>query len=187
MHRNAEPAARALVQAVGAYNVRRMLDVGGGSGAYAIAFAKANPVLRGEVLDLASVVPIAQKHIDEAGVSDRVVTRVGDLTKDRFGTGYDLILLSAICHMLSESENQDLFRRSYQALSPGGRIVIRDFILEPDKTAPRGAALFAVHMLVNTKGGSTYSESEYRAWLKSAGFREITRTNPRGDLIVATR
>jgi hypothetical protein len=64
MHRNAETAAGAVVRAVGVDGVRRLLDVGGGSGAYSIAFAKASPGLRAEVLDLPSVVPIAQKHID---------------------------------------------------------------------------------------------------------------------------
>jgi SAM-dependent methyltransferase len=187
MHRNAETAAPALARAVGVNGVRRMLDVGGGSGAYSIAFAKESPGLRAEVLDLSAVLPIAQKHIDEAGLKGRVVTREGDLTKDDFGRDYDLILLSAICHMLSPAENQDLFRRCHRALAPGGRVVIRDFILQPDKTAPRPAALFAVHMLLNTRGGSTYSEAEYRAWLESAGFREVARHATMEDLIVGTR
>jgi predicted O-methyltransferase YrrM len=82
-------------------------------------------------------VPIAQKHVEEAGLAERVTTRVGDLTVDEFGKGYDLILLSAICHMLDPEQNLDLFRRCYRALAPRGRVVIRDFILEPDKTAPR--------------------------------------------------
>jgi predicted O-methyltransferase YrrM len=187
MHRNTGTAAATLVQAVGVDGVRRMLDVGGGSGAYSIAFARASPTLRAEVLDLRSVVPIAQKHIEEAGLTDQVVIRVGDLTRDDFGRDYDLILLSAICHMLNPAENQDLFRRCHRALAPGGRVVIRDFILESDKTAPRSAALFAVHMLVNTRGGSTYSEDEYRAWLQTAGFRQVTRVDPAGDLIIASR
>jgi hypothetical protein len=89
--------------------------------------------------------------------------------------------------MLGPAENQDLFRRCHRALAPNGRIVIRDFILDPDKTTPRGAALFAVHMLVNTRGGSTYSEEEYRGWLESAGFRQVTRLAPAGDMIVARR
>ncbi|MCW5977747.1 MAG: methyltransferase domain-containing protein [Bryobacteraceae bacterium] len=187
MHRNAATNAAALVRDVGVTGVRRMIDIGGGSGAYSIAFAQAKPDLRAEVLDLAAVAPIAQKHIDEAGLSSRVTTRVGDLTKDDFGRDYDLALLSAICHMLSPEENQDLFRRCHRALAPGGRLVIRDFILEPGKTAPRPAAMFAVHMLVNTRGGSTYSEQEYRSWLESAGFVKIARPASPGDLIVAIR
>ncbi len=187
MHRGAEGTAAQLVRAVGVQGVRRLLDIGGGSGAYSIAFAKESPSLRAEVLDLASVVPIAQKHIDQAGVADRVSTRIGDLTVDEFGKNYDLILLSAICHMLDPEQNRDLFRRCYRALAPGGRIVIRDFILEPDKTAPKWVALFAINMLVGTKGGSTYTEAEYKSWLTDAGFQGFTRVDPTGDLIVARR
>jgi SAM-dependent methyltransferase len=187
MHRGASNAAAALVRLVGARGVRRMLDIGGGSGAYSIAFAQANENLYADVLDLKSVVPIAQKHIDEAGLTRRIATRVGDLRTDDFGEGYDLILLSAICHMLGPEENQDLFRRCYRALAPGGRIVIRDFILEADKTAPRGAALFALNMLVGTEKGSTYSEGEYRAWLSAAGFAQVARIEPSGDVIVGSR
>ena len=187
MHRNAETTARDVVQAVGAGEVRRMLDVGGGSGAYSIAFAKANPKLSAEILDLGSVVPIAQKHIAAAGLADRIATRTGDLTADEFGRDYDLMLLSAICHMLSPQENIDLFRRSWSALALGGRLVIRDFVLDRDKTSPKAAALFAVHMLVNTRGGSTYSEDEYRSWLAEAGFGNVVRHETARDLIIATR
>ena len=74
---------------------------GGGSGAYSIAFAQANPELRADLLDLASVQPIAERHIRAAGVEDRVQVRVGDLRTDRLGEGYDLVFVSAICHMLS--------------------------------------------------------------------------------------
>jgi cyclopropane fatty-acyl-phospholipid synthase-like methyltransferase len=187
MHRNAAGAARELAAAVGVEGVRRVLDIGGGSGAYSIALAQANPDLRSEVLDIEPVVAIARKHIADAGLSDRVTTRVGDLRSDEFGEGYDLILLSAICHMLSPAENQDLFARCFRAAVPGGRIVIRDFILEPDKTAPRQAAIFALNMLVATRGGSTYTFREYAGWLVSAGFRDVTRPDPAGDLIVALR
>jgi len=187
MHRGSQGTADQLVHTVGVRGVRRLLDIGGGSGAYSIAFAKASPALHAEVLDLAAVVPIAQRYIQEAGLADRISTRIGDLTVDEFGKEYDLILLSAICHMLDAEQNQDLFRRCYRALARGGRIVIRDFILDPDKTAPRWVALFAINMLVGTKSGSTYTEAEYKTWLTSAGFEDFTRIDPAGDLIVATR
>jgi len=189
MHHNATERAGVVVRAVGAESVARMLDVGGGSGAYSIAFAKANPKLRAEIVDLAAVGPIAQGHIGEAGVADRVRVRTGDLRTDRFGAGYDLVFVSAICHMLSEDENRDLFRRCHEALEPGGRLVVQDFILEPDKTAPRFAALFALNMLVGTRAGSSYSEPEYAAWLGEAGFDGIRRVRLPGpaDLMIAVR
>ncbi|MDR3717167.1 MAG: methyltransferase [Bryobacteraceae bacterium] len=173
MHRNASERAPLVVRAAGAEKVRRMLDVGGGSGAYSIAFARANASLRADILDLATVEPIAMRHIREAGVEDRVRVRAGDLRDGHFGDGYDLVFISAICHMLSPEENLKLFRHSREALAEGGRIVIQDFILEPDKTSPRFAALFALNMLVGTQAGSSYSEPEYSAWLAEAGFREI--------------
>jgi predicted O-methyltransferase YrrM len=189
MHRNASERAALVVRTVGAENVRRMLDVGGGSGAYSIAFAQANPALRADILDLPRVQPIASRHIEEAGVADRVQVRAGDLRADRLGEGYDLAFLSAICHMLSEAENLDLLRRCREALASGGRVVIQDFILEPDKTSPRFAALFALNMLVGTPGGSAYSEPEYAAWLADAGFAEIRRVRLPGPtgLMIATR
>jgi len=173
MHRNAQGRAPLVVQAVGTEGVERLLDVGGGSGAYSIAFAQADEKLLADVLDLADVVPIAQSHIEREGLAGRVKTRVGDLRKDRLGEGYNLVLVSAICHMLSPEENLDLFKRCRAALAPQGRVVIQDFILEADKTAPKFAALFALNMLVGTQAGSSYSEPEYATWLEKAGFRKV--------------
>jgi predicted O-methyltransferase YrrM len=173
MHRRAEATAPALVKAIGTQGVARMLDVGGGSGVYAIAFAQANPSLAAEILDLKPVLPIARRHIRKAGLQGRVKAREGNLERDALGEGYDLILLSAVCHMLGPEGNQDLFRRAFTALAPGGRIVVKDFILEADKTAPRWAAVFSLNMLVGTPRGSDYSKPEYAEWLRKAGFGKV--------------
>ncbi len=173
MHRNAAERAPLVVAAVGTEGVERLLDVGGGSAAYSLAFAQASEKLHSTVLDLPTVLPIAQGHIQAAGLPARVHTRAGDLRRDDLGTDFNLILVSAICHMLSAAENQDLLRRAFRALAPQGRVVIQDFILEPDKTAPRHATLFALNMLVGTEAGSTYSHEEYTAWMRGAGFEDV--------------
>ncbi len=173
MHKNATLRASQVARAIGVDGIKKVLDVGGGSGAYSIAFAEANQQLQAEVFDLPDVIPIAQKHIDKAGVSDRVKTRVGDFRKDEFGQDFDMIFISAICHMNSPQENISLLQKSFGVLSPGGRIVVQDFILGPDKTSPLFAALFALNMLVGTRAGSSYSEQEYAEWLKATGFTEI--------------
>ena len=175
MHRNARERAPHVVRAVGVEGVRRLLDVGGGSGAYSIAFAEAAAGLRAEILDRPAVLAIAQGHIARAGLADRVMTREGDLRTDDFGTGYDLVLVFAICHMLSPEENRDLLARCYRALAPGGRVVIQDFILDEDKTAPKFGALFSLNMLVATERGASYNEREYAEWLSAAGFGEVRR------------
>ena len=175
MHANASRRATAVVEAVDVASVRRMLDIGGGSGAYSIAFAQANPALRAEILDVGDVVPIARRYIAEAGLTDRVTVREGDLRTSDFGTGFDLVLISAICHMLSEDENRELVAKAYAALGTGGCIVISDFILDPDRAGPRMAALFALNMLVGTRHGNTYTEEEYATWMREAGCGGIRR------------
>jgi SAM-dependent methyltransferase len=189
MHRNALERAPHVIPAVGSNGIDRMLDVGGGSAAYSIAFAQANEKLHAEVLDLAGVLPIAQGHIQAAGLADRIKTRAGDLQRDSLGRGFNLVLVSAICHMLSPDENRDLLRRCGDALVAGGKIVIQDFILEPDKTAPKQAALFALNMLVGTRSGSCYNEEEYASWLREAGFQDVRRVRLPGPsgLMVAVR
>jgi hypothetical protein len=77
--------------------------------------------------------------------------------------------------MLGPEGNLDLFRRAWRALAPGGRIVVQDFLLEPDKTAPPWAALFSLNMLVGTEQGASYSEPEYDQWLREAGFTQVRR------------
>ncbi len=175
MDRNATERAGAVVKAITHNGIERVLDLGGGSGAYSIALARAVPDLRAEILDTAEVVPLTQDYVRKAGLADRISTRVGDMLTDPLGDGYDLVLVMAICHMFSPDENRTLFERAFNALAPRGQIVVQDFILEPDKTAPRAAALFALNMLVGTTAGNTYSEPEYANWLRDVGFTNVRR------------
>jgi (2Fe-2S) ferredoxin/SAM-dependent methyltransferase len=175
MHRGGAQRAPLVVQAVGTQGVRRMLDVGGGSGAYSIAFARASEALRAEILDLPTVLPIADGHVNQAGLADRVTTRAGDLRTDDLGSGFDLVLLSSICHMLGPEENADLLSRAARALAPEGRVVVSDFVLDEDGTGPRQAVLFSINMLVGTPSGRSYRESEYTAWLGAAGLVDVER------------
>lgn len=188
MDRNARERAPQVVGAVG-NGFKRMLDLGGGSAAYSIAFAKANPSLRVDVLDQTAVLPLTKEYIRRAGLEERIETRAGDLRTGSFGQGYDLVLLSAIAHMFSPDENRDLLRRAYDSLVPNGRLVLSDFILEADKTRPAFAALFSLNMLVNTAAGASYSEPEYDSWLREAGFRETRRIRLPGpaNLMIATK
>jgi (2Fe-2S) ferredoxin/predicted O-methyltransferase YrrM len=186
MQRIARERAPLVVKALGTAGIHRILDLGGGSGAYSIAFAKASSEVHCEILDLPEVVPLTGEYVSKAGVSGQISIRAGDMLHDDFGSGYDLIMLNAICHMFSEEQNQNIFRRSRQALAPKGRLAVQDFILSPDKTGPQHAALFSLNMLVATDGGTCYTEAEYTGWMKATGFDEVCRINLAGpsDLIV---
>jgi 3-hydroxy-5-methyl-1-naphthoate 3-O-methyltransferase len=186
MQRNAKDRAPLVVKALGTSGVRRILDLGGGSGAYSIAFAKASPDIKCEILDVAEVLSITNEYVQKAGASTQINLRPGDMLQDKFGSGYDIIMLNAICHMFSEEQNRELFRRAHKALAPRGRLVVQDFILNPERTGPPQAALFSLNMLVNTDSGASYSEAEYSDWMKAANFVDVRRIGLPGpsDLIV---
>lgn len=177
MQLNAKDRAPAVVQAIGIEGVRRVLDLGGGSGIYSISFAKASSAIRCQILDLPQVVPITARYVERAGFASQIEIRPGNMHNDDLGSGFDLVMLNAICHIFSPDQNQQLFRRIRQALAPGGRLVVQDFILNPDKTGPLHAAMFSLNMLVGTESGATYSEPEYTSWMTAAGFDYVHRIN----------
>ena len=189
MHRNASERARLVLKAVGTDGVRRILDLGGGSGAYSIAFAKASAAIEAVILDVPEVVGLTKDYVEHAGVASQVKIRPGDMLSSPLDGGYDLVMLNAICHMFSPEQNRALLKRAFGALAPGGRLVIQDFILNPDKTSPRLATLFAINMLVGTKEGSSYSEPEYTEWMREAGFSGVERVRLHGpsDLMVGRK
>ena len=82
-------------------------------------------------------------------------------------------LISAIIHMNSLEQNVDLYKKIFDALVPGGRIVIRDHVMKPDRTIPKAGALFAINMLVGTPTGGTYTYDEIKTGLTAAGFENV--------------
>ncbi len=177
MQNIARDRAPLVVKALGTEGVRRVLDLGGGSGIYSIAFAKASPDVKCEILDLAGVTPLTTEYVNKAGVAAQVSIRSGDMLHDDYGSGYDIIMLNQICHSFSEEQNREMFRRARKALAPNGRLSVQEFILNADKTGPLQAALFSVNMLVGTEVGASYNEPELAAWMKDAGFAEVRRIN----------
>ncbi|MBI5528680.1 MAG: methyltransferase domain-containing protein [Deltaproteobacteria bacterium] len=186
MHRNAASRAPRLAAALDLRGVRSVLDVGGGSGAFSVAFARANPAIRATVFDLPNVTPLTREYVGQSDVAKRVRTRDGDYLKDDFGEGYDLVLFSAVLHINSPAENKRLLKKAFRALNSGGRVVIHDSVMDRSKTKPASGALFALNMLVSTHKGNSYSGAEYGRWLKDAGFsglQTIPLPGPSGLMI----
>jgi SAM-dependent methyltransferase/predicted transcriptional regulator len=169
-------AIRLSVKIANTYDLsshKKLLDIGGGSGAYTIAFLGKNPKLKAVIFDLKGVIPIAKEKISENNFLDRVNFVVGDFYTDDLPTGCDIALLSAIIHQNSPQQNVELYRKIYHALDPGGVLIIRDHIMDESRIHPPAGALFALNMLVNTKAGDTYTFREVKDTLKTAGFVEV--------------
>ena len=173
MHVIGTPVAPAIVAALNPGPARAALDIGGATGAYTLALLKASPQLRATLFDLPDVVDLARQHLMEAGVLDRVTLVGGDFYTDELPGGHDLALLSAIIHQNSPDQNVALYRKVWRALVPGGRLVLRDHVMSPDRTTPRRGTIFALNMLVRTEGGNVYTFDECAAGLRDADFERI--------------
>lgn len=189
MHHRAKKTADELVSHIDLQGVGRILDVGGGSGVYSMAFVRRKLDIRAVVFDLPEVIPLTRRYIGESGLGERIDVMKGDYNRDDFGSGYDLVFLSAIIHINSPEGNRRLIRRAFESLNPGGRIVIQDHIIEEDRTSPPRGVIFAINMLVNTPGGDSYTESEMREWLLDSGCGRVERiaTGMENDLMVGWR
>jgi SAM-dependent methyltransferase len=173
MHSISTFTARALAGGYAFDRHARLLDVGGGSGAYPIELCRQVPALRATVYDLPHACEIAGRKIAAAGLADRIDTFTGDfLAEPKLPTGYDVILLSMILHDWGEPTNRELLAKCHAALPPGGIVVISELLLNPDRTGPPEAALMGMNMLVETQAGRNYSETEYAGWLADTGFLE---------------
>jgi len=170
MHTISCPNADTVIGRLAPLAFKHLLDVGGGSGTWTMAFLRAVPQGRATLFDLPDVIPLARRRLTDEGFIDRVTLVAGDFYADTLPAGVDFVWLSAIAHQNSREQNRALFGKSHDALTAGGTIAIRDVIMETDHVHPRGGALFAVNMLVATEGGGTYSLDEYREDLESAGF-----------------
>jgi len=167
------PLAGQVVASVPVGPFRHLLDVGGGSGSWTIAFLRANPSARATIFDLPQVMPQARDRMAAAGLADRVSLVAGDFCADALPRGADLAWVSAIVHQNSRADNRALFAKVFAALEPGGRILIRDFVMEESRTAPAAGAMFAINMLVGPHVGGTFTFRELREDLQSAGFRDV--------------
>jgi hypothetical protein len=168
------PLAPKLIEKLQPLRFRHLLDVGGGSGTWTLAFLRAVPGAKATLFDLPDVVPFAEKRLAEVGMKKRVTLVPGDFHEDRLPKGADFAWLSAIVHQNSREQNRKLFTKILAALVPGGTLMIRDIVMDPSRTRPVGGALFAVNMLVNTEAGGTFTLEELSQDLLAAGFQEPT-------------
>jgi len=173
MHVIGKVMADKIAGAVDLTRFKRLLDVGGGAGTYSMAFLKKAPHMSATLFDLRDVVAIARRQLEQDGILDRVELVVGDFRTDALPEGYDVVLLSAIIHMNSREANRDLFGKAYQALVPGGTILIRDYFLDESRTYPQDGAMFAVNMLTATRQGNSYTFGETREDMEAAGFTDV--------------
>jgi len=166
--------ARTLARELDLSAASQMLDVGGGTGAYAITLCKANPKLSATVIDFPNVAELGQEYVADAGLADRVNYIPGDLLNTDWPDGQDIVLMSYIFSSVPGECLTDLVGQAADALKPGGRLVVHDFMVEPDRSGPKLAALWQFqHTAFNPHARSVSTDWAEQA-LSDAGFESTT-------------
>lgn len=173
-HSGSMGPALMLAKSFGLEGARTLLDVGGGSGAFSIALCQRNPGLRATVLDFPNVIDVADRFVREAKLEDRIGFLRGDAVGAPWPGGRDVVLMSYLLSAVAEASFPLLFRKAWDALGPGGRLLIHDFMLDDDETGPTSAALFFLQYLSYRIDGVSFSAATLAAKLESAGFQGVT-------------
>lgn len=173
MHAAALPLAPGIAALVRPETGRHFLDVGGGSGAYTMAFLDRDRTLDATLLDRPEILKVTKSYLARAGYDNKVRLFAADVVADEWPANQDLILLSAVVHRETLANCETMFARAFRALAPQGRLVIRDHIMSEDRLVPRAGVLYAVQLLVGSPGGGTYTFTEIRRALGKAGFHDV--------------
>jgi SAM-dependent methyltransferase len=154
---------------------RRLLDMGGGPGTYAVHFCQHNPRLEAVVYDLPSTRSFAEQTIAKFGLSDRISFRGGDFLSEEIEGTFDVAWLSHILHSEGRDGCATILANAVRCLQPGGIILVQEFILNNRLNGPLFPALFSLNMLVGTVSGQSYSEAELLEMLTDAGIENVQR------------
>lgn len=165
--------APGIVKLINLKNVRKVLDLGGGKGAFAYEFAKAVPDIHINIFDIPQITKYADQNIVKWELQDKISTTSGNFMTDDIGKGYDMIFISQVLQLNSIWDNVKLLQKCFDAMNYGGTIVINEMIIDDQRTSPLSHTMFSLNMLVNTLTGDAFTETDIWIMLREAWFREI--------------
>lgn len=164
--------AQAVAKKIDLSGCKQLLDIAGGSGIYACSLCAHFPNLRATVLEKPPVDKITTRAIAKRGFSDRVSVLAGDMLAAPLPQGFDVHLFSNVLHDWDVPVVKQLVRKSFDALTPGGMLLIHDAHLNEDKTGPLHVAEYSV-MLMHSTEGRCYSVAEMTNYLREVGFTSV--------------
>jgi len=173
-HEASLPAAALLAAVTDLSGCRRLLDVGGGSGAFSITLCRRYPELSATVLDFPNVVEVGRRFVTEAGLEERIGFIAGNALEVDWPGGQDVVLFSYVSGSVAAEGVRELYRRAHQALRPGGIVLVHDFMVDDDLSGPRLPALWAFQHAAFTPGGIALTPAFVTECLHESGFEEIS-------------
>jgi 2-polyprenyl-3-methyl-5-hydroxy-6-metoxy-1,4-benzoquinol methylase len=167
-----------IARAIPADSPRRLLDLAGGHGGFAMALCRRHKDLEATIVELEGAARIGRQIVREEGMDDRVTYRVGDMFELDLGSGFDIATAFSIVHHFDRERNVTLLRRAHAALRPGGTVAVYELDRPPDDKP--GTQLGALDGLLfyALSGARTYSGEEIAEWMSEAGFERVKVMRP---------
>lgn len=151
----------------------KIMDIGGGSGAYCISAAKEHDHIRAVVLDLAPVCEVARAFIADHGVEDRVEAQPCDFTRDPFPADCDVAIMASNLPMYDRDMIASVIAKAHDALLPGGEMHLIGETTNDERTGPWGPAYWGLGQAVSNSLGLAHSEADVIGYFERAGFENI--------------
>ncbi len=175
MHWRAVLQAPDVIKLINLNEVNSVLDLGCGSGVYAMQFLREKPSLKVTALDFENVIPFTKHHTDRENMTSKINIIGGDAFKTDFGKGYDLVFISSMLTYYSLWENIDLLHKIYNSLNPKGCLVIQENLINDNRVEPETSTILSLNMLVNTKSGDVFTETDLWMILREGWFTNVKR------------
>lgn len=164
-------AGRRFVRHVDLSNRTKIMDIGGGSGAYCINAATTHDHIRAVVLDLAPVCEVTRDYLAEHGVADRVTAQPCDFTKDPFPDDCDVAIMASNLPMYDRDVIGGVITKAYNALLPGAEMHLIGEMTNNDRTGPWGPAYWGLGQAISESKGLAHSEADVLGYFAAAGFK----------------
>jgi hypothetical protein len=166
-------AGRLFTRQVDLSKRTKILDLGGGSGAYCIEACKAHDHLSATVFDLPSVAVVASEFIAEHGLSDRIEAVAADFNNDPFPTDADVMIMASNLPMYGREAIAAVVARAHDALLPGGEMHLIGEALDDDRSGPSDPAIWGLAQTLHNSTGLAHSLAECIGYFQVAGFTDI--------------
>ncbi len=166
-------AGRLFLRQVDLSKRAKILDLGGGSGAYCIEAVKKHPDLRACVFDLPPVTVVADEFIAQNGLGGRIETMGGNFNTDPFPTDCDVVIMASNLPMCGREQIAAIVRKAHDSLLPGGEMHLVGEALNAARDGPADAAMWGLGQAIANSFGLAHSVAEVEGYYTAAGFSDV--------------
>jgi len=163
--------ARLMSKRVDLSDRKQLLDIGGGSGAYSLAFCAANPRLNSTILDFPQTIETARTYARQSGLADRIAHLAGNAITTDWPKGHDVVLMSYVWSAVGGDDVAVLARRAFDALPPGGLVLVHDFMVDNSREQPAFAAWYLLGSIFDNPNAVCLTPAYVEDALRQAGFK----------------